>query len=244
MRIFFVILSLFIFLTCCSPVLHKNRSYVEKAGYAIQVGAFSDVQNAINLVSKLQNKGIDAFYFKKPEGFFVVRFGSYKTKDLAEKDAKKYASSGLISDYFIAPPVSFKRLTITERKKYRENDIGIIIAKTAERFVGIPYKWGGNNVVEGMDCSGFVKAVYNLCGINLPRTANEQFLQGEYVRKDDLSEGDLVFFGSSNNHITHVGIYVGNGYMVHAPKRGDVIKRASIDSDYFSKRFVGAKRYY
>lgn len=244
MRIFLVIILLFIFFTSCSPVLYKKQSPIEKAGYAIQVGAFSDVQNAINLVAKLQDKGIDAFYFKKPEGFFVVRFGSYKTKELAEKDAKYYASSGLISDYFIAPPISFKRLPIAERKKRRDDDIGIIIAKTAERFVGIPYKWGGNNVLEGMDCSGFVKAVYNLCGINLPRTANEQFLHGDYVHKDNLSEGDLVFFGTSKSHITHVGIYVGDGYMVHAPKRGDVIKRASIESDYFSKRYVGAKRYY
>ncbi|GAB4436089.1 MAG: hypothetical protein OHK0040_07350 [bacterium] len=124
------------------------------------------------------------------------------------------------------------------------DDMGIIIAKTAERFVGIPYKWGGNNVVEGMDCSGFVKAVYNLCGINLPRTAREQFMHGENVDKDELSEGDLVFFGNGKKSITHVGIYVGKGNMVHAPKRGDVIKRTSLDSEYFTKKFVGARRYF
>jgi Cell wall-associated hydrolases (invasion-associated proteins) len=109
--------------------------------------------------------------------------------------------------------------------------------------VGIPYQWGGTTVVDGMDCSGFTKAVYNLCGVNIPRTSREQYKAGNPVSKNELRDGDLVFFGASESSITHVGIYVGNGKFVHAPKRGEDIKTASVDESYFERRFVGARRY-
>jgi cell wall-associated NlpC family hydrolase len=122
--------------------------------------------------------------------------------------------------------------------------MGGIAARTAERFIGIPYRWGGDNVVDGMDCSGFVRAVYNLCGVNIPRTSGEQFRTGEKVDRDSLKDGDLVFFGSSSERINHVGIYVGNGRFVHAPRRGDEIKVSTLDEKYFAGRFVGGRRYF
>jgi cell wall-associated NlpC family hydrolase len=120
--------------------------------------------------------------------------------------------------------------------------MGFIAARTAERFVGIPYLWGGCTVVDGMDCSGFVRAVYNLCGVNIPRTSAEQFRVGRGIPLEELSDGDLVFFGSSEQKITHVGIYVGGNRFVHAPKRGDEIKISPLDGG-FGKKFVGARRY-
>ena len=122
--------------------------------------------------------------------------------------------------------------------------MGAIAARTAERFVGIPYRWGGNNVVDGMDCSGFVRAVYNLCGLSIPRTSREQYLAGDSVSKASLKDGDLVFFGTSADKINHVGIYVGDGKFVHAPRQGEEIRVASVDESYFEKRYVGAKRYF
>ena len=95
-----------------------------------------------------------------------------------------------------------------------------------------------------MDCSGFVRAVYNLCGLIIPRTSHDQFKAGETVAKDDLRDGDLVFFGSSADAITHVGIYVGGGRFVHAPRRGEDIRVTSVAESYFEKRFVGARRYF
>ncbi len=122
--------------------------------------------------------------------------------------------------------------------------MGVIAARTAERFVGIPYRWGGDTVVDGMDCSGFVRAVYNLCGLSIPRTSRDQFKAGDLVAKDDLKDGDLVFFGASIDTISHVGIYVGGGKFVHAPRRGEDIRVTSVNESYFEKRFVGAKRYF
>ncbi len=95
-----------------------------------------------------------------------------------------------------------------------------------------------------MDCSGFVRAVYNLCGVNIPRSSRDQFKVGDSVGREDLRDGDLVFFGSSEGSISHVGIYVGNGRFVHAPRRGDEIKTTLLDDPFFAKRFIGARRYF
>ena len=90
----------------------------------------------------------------------------------------------------------------------------------------------------------FVRAVYNLCGLSIPRTSRDQFKAGESVAKGDLQDGDLVFFGASEEQINHVGIYVGNGRFVHAPRRGEEIRVTSVDESYFERRFVGARRYF
>jgi len=234
----------------------KKQDGISRLGYSIQVGAFSDVKNAERLTVKLQAKGIEAFYFRKDNGVYVVRFGDYQLRDRAKKAAEKLVAEKLVESYFIASPdaVFSKTARIDgpkqqdgpplQRKSTAQSDMGAVAARTAERFVGIPYRWGGDNVVEGMDCSGFVRAVFNLCGVNIPRTSAEQFRTGDRVAKEELKDGDLVFFGASADKINHVGIYVGNGRFVHAPRRGDEIKVSAIEEKYFNERFVGAKRYF
>lgn len=248
---------------------------ISRLGYAIQVGAFSEVKNAERLSNRLQEKGIEAFYFRKENGIYAVRFGDFATRDQAQKSARRLVSDRMISSYFIAPPqklpakkareASWRKApepTLTrpaepgDRKRPEKlqrpsdssprgrDDMGNVAARTAERFVGIPYRWGGENVVDGMDCSGFVRAVYNLCGVNIPRTSREQFRVGENITKDELKDGDLVFFGASADQINHVGIYTGNGRFVHAPRRGDDIKVSALDESYFVRKFIGAKRYF
>lgn len=262
---------------CCSAVVHlfllfflvtpgcatpaKPASFgiggISRLGFSIQVGAFAEVKNAERLTSKLQSKGIEAFYFRKDSGVYVVRFGDYQNRESARKGAEKLVAEKLIGSYFIASPdaVFKKSQRVTQPvepsktmpslpKRNGAGDMGSIAARTAERFVGIPYRWGGDNVVEGMDCSGFVRAVYNLCGVNIPRTSGEQFRVGDRVERENLMDGDLVFFGSSADKINHVGIYVGGGRFVHAPRRGDEIKVSTIDEKYFADRFIGAKRYF
>ena len=124
------------------------------------------------------------------------------------------------------------------------SDIGVIAARTAERFVGIPYLWGGNTVVDGLDCSGFVRAVYSLCGYVLPRIARDQYRLGEAVTPSQIREGDLIFFGPSPDNIKHVGMYVGGGQFVHAPKRGDVISITPITDDSYAPRIMGIRRFF
>jgi cell wall-associated NlpC family hydrolase len=245
----------------CAAQFKESRG-ISRLGYSIQVGAFAEVKNAERLAAKLQAKGIEAFYFKKDSGVYVVRFGDYPQREAARKQAQKLIAEKLVGSYFIAapeavfptrakppelraarPPV-LRRPAEPATKAKPAGDMGAIAARTAERFVGIPYRWGGDTVVEGLDCSGFVRAVYNLCGVNIPRTSAEQFRVGQAVGRDELQDGDLVFFGAAADSINHVGIYVGDGRFVHAPRRGDEIKVSALDEKYFSERFVGAKRYF
>jgi cell wall-associated NlpC family hydrolase len=232
----------------------KAAQGISRLGFSIQVGAFAEVGNAERLTAKLQGKGIEAFYFRKETGVYAVRFGDFPSREEARRTARKLVSDGVIGAFFIAPPQAaylqkgkepeLRVRTESPAKPKRTNDMGAIAARTAERFVGIPYRWGGDTVVDGMDCSGFVRAVYNLCGVNIPRTSREQFRVGENVVRDDLRDGDLVFFGVSGDSISHVGIYVGDGRFVHAPRRGDDIKVSTLTEAYFEKKFVGARRYF
>ena len=249
---------------------------ITRLGHAIQMGAFADVKNAERFTARLQSKGIEAFYFRKDNGVYAVRFGDFPSKDKARAVANRLVTDKLIDNYYIAPPneIVFSRPKepgwqkqqseeirlphetrppavpgeIPEKPQPRsvktEKDMGSIAARTAERFVGIPYRWGGENVVDGMDCSGFVRAVYNLCGVSIPRTSRDQYRAGGAVPRDGLQDGDLVFFGSSVDKINHVGIYVGGGKFVHAPRRGEDIRITSVDESYFEKRFIGARRYF
>ena len=266
-------------LMICLSVLtvHAAKSTgISRLGHAIQMGAFADVKNAERFTAKLQAKGIEAFYFRKDNGVYAVRFGDFPSKEKARVVARRLVAEQMIDSYYIAPPneVVFSRpkgagwqkpqpdeikktsppLQPVVPKESAEKpvskpsndskDMGAIAARTAERFVGIPYRWGGDNVVEGMDCSGFVRAVYNLCGLSIPRTSREQFTAGDLVVKSDLKDGDLVFFGASADKINHVGIYVGGGKFVHAPRRGEEIRVTAVNDNYFEKRFVGARRYF
>jgi hypothetical protein len=225
---------------------------VSRIGYSIQVGAFSEVRNAERLTARLQDKGIEAFYFKRENGLYAVRFGDFQRFKDARNTANKLALQRVIGSYFIAEPQLTSKEGSprnTERpgpvvKTSKEGDMGYIAARTAERFVGIPYRWGGNTVVDGMDCSGFARAVYNLCGVNIPRTSAEQYKIGQEIARNQLTDGDLVFFANSENRISHVGIYVGRGRFVHAPKRGEDIQISSLDDNNFSKRFMGGRRYF
>lgn len=246
-----------------------QRAGLKDIGFAIQVGAFSEVKNAERLTKKLQEKGIEAFYFKRENGIYAVRFGDFERRDAARSTAQRLVKDRIISSYFIAapqhdvsiavrapslekapapslsrPPAEIKKKQEPQQPRREKSDMGTIAARTAERFVGIPYRWGGDTVVDGMDCSGFARAVYNLCGVNIPRTSREQYRVGEVVARDELKDGDLVFFGASADEINHVGIFVGGGHFVHAPRRGDDIKVSTMDDAYFLKRYVGAKRYF
>jgi peptidoglycan endopeptidase LytE len=115
-----------------------------------------------------------------------------------------------------------------------------LLVKVALGFLGAPYRLGGSSV-KGIDCSGFVKKIYEVFNIDLPRTAFEQSHIGMSISRKDLSEGDLLFF-RTRRPVGHVGIYVGDNKFVHASswKRG--VRIDTLDTPYFDKRFVRAVR--
>ncbi len=115
-----------------------------------------------------------------------------------------------------------------------------LLVKVALAFLDAPYRLGGSSV-RGIDCSGFVKKIYSLFGINLPRTASEQSHVGVEVAKSTLTEGDLLFF-NSKNRIGHVGIYIGGNKFVHAASSNKGVRVDSLDSAYYKNHFKRAVR--
>lgn len=112
------------------------------------------------------------------------------------------------------------------------------VVNYAEKFKDVKYVWGGDSP-SGFDCSGFTRYVYAHFGVNLPHNAAEQYRYGKKVSRGSLQPGDLVFFGKKSDSIYHVGIYIGDGNFINAPKAGESVKITALCymSDYY-----GAKR--
>ncbi len=111
-------------------------------------------------------------------------------------------------------------------------------------FLGVPYKFGGDSVESGgFDCSGFVRAVYEKSfGKVLPRRASEQAAATEVIERQELKPGDLVFFNTMRRAFSHVGIYVGEGKFIHAPRAGASVRVEDMRKAYWQQRFNGARR--
>jgi cell wall-associated NlpC family hydrolase len=109
--------------------------------------------------------------------------------------------------------------------------------------IGVDYRYGGKSPVTGFDCSGLVAHVYREAwGIRLPHNTKAQSEAGVPVSLAELQAGDLVFYDTQKRPYSHVGIYMGDGKFVHAPKSGARVRVESLRSDYWSSRFNGARR--
>ncbi|HHW4678094.1 MAG TPA: C40 family peptidase [Xylella sp.] len=110
-------------------------------------------------------------------------------------------------------------------------------------LVGTPYRFGGNTPESGFDCSGLVSYVYqDVLDLRLPRTSYElAAVQGPRIDTEQLTTGDLVFFGSARS-VTHVGIYLSEGRFIHAPNRGGTVRLDRLDTPYWRDHYTGAKR--
>lgn len=116
---------------------------------------------------------------------------------------------------------------------------------SAMHFLGVPYRRGGNDAEQGFDCSGFTRYVFeNSIGLVLPRRADQQAKQAGLlaVKRDELRPGDLVFFNTMRRAFSHVGIYVGEGRFIHAPRSGGEVRVEDMRQAYWAQRFNGARR--
>ncbi|MGI4983484.1 MAG: C40 family peptidase, partial [Janthinobacterium lividum] len=113
----------------------------------------------------------------------------------------------------------------------------------ALNLIGVRYRWGGNTPDSGLDCSGFVRYVFqDTLNFTLPRRAVEMSRVGEKVGVNDLKPGDLVFFNTVARTISHVGIYIGHDKFVHSPSTGSTIRVDEMNDRYWETRFRGARR--
>jgi hypothetical protein len=125
----------------------------------------------------------------------------------------------------------------------RDTASGMVIA--ALNFLDVRYRLGGNNAHEGFDCSGFTRHLFATSrGIVLPRRAEEQAHEPSlsHVKRSQLEPGDLVFFNTLRRTFSHVGIYVGEGKFIHAPRTGAYVRVENMQFAYWAKRFTGARR--
>jgi gamma-D-glutamyl-L-lysine dipeptidyl-peptidase len=254
-RVFVLCISLLFVVSCGSgrPVVYGPQPPITDSipisppealapiGYAIQAGAFSKRQNAAGLTATLKKQGVDAYYFLHETGLYKVRFGDFPSKASAQTYAGNLYARSIIDVYYIVGPEDYP--------KEQTGPVGEVvlreeIVKTAERFLGIPYQWGGNSPETGFDCSGLTTSVYELNGLKLPRSSRQQWQAGTPIDRNELSKGDLVFFATAGGkRVTHVGIYVDENKFIHAPSKGKTIRFASLSNGYFKRHYLGARTY-
>ncbi|MCZ6560392.1 MAG: C40 family peptidase [Gammaproteobacteria bacterium] len=117
----------------------------------------------------------------------------------------------------------------------REPTLGKQLARTATQMIGVPYVYGGSTP-KGFDCSGLVYYSYQQAGMSVPRTSQAQFKAARPVSLSAAQPGDLLFFRGGRK-ISHVAIYIGNGYFVHAPSSGKTVSVANIKDAYYREHF-------
>ncbi|MEJ2490630.1 MAG: NlpC/P60 family protein [Desulfuromonadales bacterium] len=214
---------------------------LETMGYSIQVGAFANLDNAVRLEQRLESRGIDAYYFRHASGLYKVRFGNHARYQPARSEAERLQAQGLIDSFFIVFPEDYAAARI---QKSGLGDLRDELVKTARRFLGVPYRWGGTSAQNGFDCSGLTMVTYRLNGLNLPRVSRQQFQAGKWVAKADLQPGDLVFFATKGGQqVTHVGLYVGNNEFIHAPRSGKTVRIEKLSRRFFAQTYVGGRSY-
>lgn len=128
---------------------------------------------------------------------------------------------------------------LTDRLEARASELVV----NAMGLLGVPYKRGGSSAETGFDCSGFVRSIYEqTAGLLLPRSAAQQAAATQKIERSDLQPGDLVFFNTMRRAFSHVGIYLGDGKFIHAPKPGAEVRVEDMAVTYWARRFDGARR--
>jgi len=210
-------------------------------GYTIQAGAFAKVENAARLAERRKREGLEATYFAAGDGLHKVRFGDFPDREQARRRAETLKAQGVIEVYFLVTPESqpIARRALMGDRALREG-----LVRTAEDYLGIPYLWGGSSAENGFDCSGLTMSVYRLNGLVLPRSSRDQFQIGTPVDRSELQKGDLLFFATGrSSRVSHVGLYIGDGQFIHAPRSGQKIRKDTLDNPVLSRQFLGARSY-
>ena len=221
------------------PAVPERR--LARIGYSIQIGAFSNLDNAVRLTKSLESHRLNAYYFVHKTGLYKVRFGDFPSKETARRKADSIVAAGIIDGYYIVSPDDY---AVEKEREYGRRYLRDRIVETAESYIGLPYRWGGSSPDGGFDCSGLAMAIYQLNGLNLPRSSEEQYRAGIPVKQSQLLRGDLVFFATSTGKkISHVGVYAGDNKFIHAPGRGKTIRADSLSNRYFKTRYAGARTY-
>lgn len=217
----------------------------------VTIGRLGQTIDKVKITSK-QGSG-RTYYTCKPYEYLVLT-GTGKThyEVLLQNGARGWVSTKAVATlpYDVTKPArsatlasrsSSSRSTMTMSLTSRSREAA---ADYGTQFKGTPYKWGGNDPINGIDCSAFVKYLYGQIGLNLPRTAAEQAKVGTPIaRLEDLQKGDRLYFWSSKrNMIGHTGVYMGNGYFVHSSSNNGGVSTDYLGSKKWLNILVAARR--
>ena len=190
-----------------------------------------------------------AFLFAIPAAPALAQQGAPMAATSATEAPLLIPGSGSLSSNALALAGDINRLLANGKAEataqgYKPTDGKVrTLLNSALTLLGTPYRWGGANPESGFDCSGLVSYVFRQAiGIELPRVSRDQARQGELVAdKAALEEGDLVVFGK-RGRVDHVGIYVGEGRFVHAPSSGKDVMVSSLETGYWSGKYMEGRR--
>jgi cell wall-associated NlpC family hydrolase len=184
---------------------------------------------------------------KIPQNKKVLRYTTTKKK---VADKKLVASLATLDTISLEKGKKEKNQTFSFRdlfsgKEHQHDDKCHRITSLAKTKLGRKYVWGASGKKDTYDCSSFVKYVYKKNGIELPRTSIMQSKVGKYVKRDELQKGDLIFFDTSKKrkgYVNHVGIYLGDNKFIHASSAKKKVVITSLNKNFYSNRYKGARR--
>lgn len=202
----------------------NSTNNVIKKGKVINVSSSLRVRQAADtnsLVTGYLSPDSTFDIISKEGSWYKISFDTYSTKRTG------YVFQDYVKEFF---------------EQIQDSVLGLRMVEYSKRFIGVPYLWGGTTP-NGFDCSGLVQYVYREFGIRIGRTTWDQIKEGKRVELSAMEPGDLIFFGpkSDPNNPTHVGMYIGNGKFIQAPKPGDFIKISDLST--FNMHTIQANRY-
>ncbi len=232
----------------------KDRiASISKKGTIVTTGSYVNVRSAPSESAKVVAS------LKNGDKCTILSQGSKWTKILNGNETAYVISSAVMDDALLADynakkqQASARAANVTEKKSGQVKkeavtnvpanaSMGSKIIAEAEKYIGTKYVYGGSSP-SGFDCSGFVQYVMKKVGITVNRSSRDQYKNGVAVSRENLAAGDLVFF-SKGGAISHVGIYAGNGKVIHSPSPGKTVCYTTLSHMCSYSTYVGARRVY
>jgi peptidoglycan endopeptidase LytE len=215
----------------------SKRPPVEIESYVVRKG------DSLHSISKKMGLSVEEIKRSNRLRSVTLKVGQVLTFDKIETEEESEESKeSLESSLEQLPEDKGEKHDPADRlEKWNNPEERNLFVRVAKTFLGAPYRLGGSTL-RGIDCSAFVKKIYEIFNTHLPRTTREQFQIGKRVEKHELEEGDLVFFKTRRSNNGHVGIYIGNNEFVHASRLNKEVKVDNLDTPYFSKHFLKGVR--